>query len=97
MNHLVIFCHPNPASFNGSIADAVEAVSAAMGHDTHAAEDLYAIGFNPVLGKVEMDAPPHMRAQDVRQEQEFHLPGRPADLCLSRLVDRNARNTQGLS
>lgn len=70
MNHLIIFCHPNPASFNGSIADAVEALSAAMGHDT-SRRDLYAIGFNPVLGNVEMEAPPHMRAQDVKQEQEF--------------------------
>jgi NAD(P)H dehydrogenase (quinone) len=70
MNHLIIFCHPNPASFNGSIADAVEAVSAAMGHDT-CRRDLYGIGFNPVLGKVEIEAPAHMRAQDVRQEQEF--------------------------
>jgi len=70
MNHLIIFSHPNPASFNGSIADAVEAVSSAMGHDT-LRRDLYGMGFNPVLGRVELDAPAHMRAQDVRQEQEF--------------------------
>ena len=70
MNHLIIFSHPNPASFNGSIADAVEAVSSAMGHDTRR-RDLYGMGFNPVLGRVELDAPAHMRAQDVRQEQEF--------------------------
>lgn len=70
MNHLIIFSHPNPSSFNGSIADAVEAVSSAMGHDT-LRRDLYGMGFNPVLGRVELDAPAHMRAQDVRQEQEF--------------------------
>lgn len=70
MNHLIVYSHPNPVSFNGSIADAVEAVSAAMGHDT-LRRDLYGMGFNPVLGRVEIDAPPHMRAQDVRQEQEF--------------------------
>lgn len=70
MNHLIIFCHPNPTSFNAAIADSVEAVSSAMGHDI-LRRDLYGIGFNPVLGRVELEAPPHMRAQDVRQEQEF--------------------------
>lgn len=70
MNHLVIFCHPSPTSFNAAIADSVEAVSAAMGHDIRR-RDLYGIGFNPVLTRVELEAPQHMRAQDVRQEQEF--------------------------
>lgn len=70
MNHLIIFCHPNPTSFNAAIADSVEAVSAAMGHDIRR-RDLYGIGFNPVLTRVELEAPPRMRAQDVRQEQEF--------------------------
>jgi NAD(P)H dehydrogenase (quinone) len=70
MNHLVIFCHPSAASFNRAIADSVQAVSAALGHDT-CCRDLYGIAFNPVLCKRDMDEPAGTAPQDVRQEQEF--------------------------
>lgn len=70
MNHLVIFCHPSPASFNRAVADSVEAVSGALGHDT-CCRDLYEISFNPVLSKAELDDAAVMIPPDVRQEQEF--------------------------
>ncbi len=70
MNHLVIFCHPSPASFNRAVADSVEAVSGALGHDT-CCRDLYEISFNPVLSKAELDDATVMIPPDVRQEQEF--------------------------
>lgn len=70
MNHLVIFCHPSAASFNRAIADSVQAVSEALGHDT-SCRDLYGIAFNPVLCKRDMDDPAGTVPQDVRQEQEF--------------------------
>ena len=73
MNHLVITCHPRPSSFTRAIADTVEAVSEALGHETKS-RDLYALGFEPVLRATDLDAltagnlPP-----DVRHEQEFLL------------------------
>jgi NAD(P)H dehydrogenase (quinone) len=70
MNHLVILCHPNPASFNRAIADSVEAVSGALGHDT-CCRDLYGIAFNPILSRADMDSAVEAVPQDVRQEQEF--------------------------
>lgn len=70
MNHLVIFCHPSPASFNRAIADSVEAVSGALGHDT-CCRDLYAIAFNPVLSRADLDGAAKMVPPDIRQEQEF--------------------------
>ena len=70
MNHLIIFCHPSATSFNRAIADSVQAISEALGHDT-CCRDLYGIAFNPVLSKRDMDSPAKMAPQDVRQEQEF--------------------------
>jgi NAD(P)H dehydrogenase (quinone) len=70
MNHLVILCHPNPASFNRAIADSVEAVSGALGHDTRC-RDLYGIAFNPILSRADLDSAVEAVPQDVRQEQEF--------------------------
>jgi len=70
MNHLIIYCHPNSTSFNRAIADALEAVSKALGHDT-ATRDLYEIGFNPVLNCSDLCAPPECQGREVIQEQEF--------------------------
>ncbi|NCD25161.1 MAG: flavodoxin family protein [Deltaproteobacteria bacterium] len=71
MNHLVITCHPRTSSFTRAIADTVEAVSVALGHDTRR-RDLYALDFEAVLRATDLDAlatgsvPP-----DIRLEQEF--------------------------
>ena len=70
MNHLVIFCHPSTTSFNRAIADSVEAVSGALGHDT-CCRDLYGMAFNPVLGKTDLEWGTGSVPQDIRQEQEF--------------------------
>lgn len=70
MNHLIILCHPSNASFNHAIADSVEAVSGALGHDTRC-RDLYGIAFNPILSRKDLDCTVETAPQDVRQEQEF--------------------------
>jgi len=70
MNHLVIFCHPSPASFNRAISDSVQAVSGALGHDT-CCRDLYGIDFNPVLSRADLVGGAEMVSPDIRQEQEF--------------------------
>lgn len=71
MNHLVITCHPRSSSFVRAIADTVEAVSEALGHDTRC-RDLYALGFEPVLRATGLDAlAAGTVPQDILHEQEF--------------------------
>ena len=49
MNVLIVYAHPEPRSFNGAMRDlAVETLNGA-GHRV-VVSDLYALGFNPVLG-----------------------------------------------
>ncbi len=48
MKALVVYCHPNPKSFNAAVRDKVVDALAAGGHETRLV-DLYADGFNPVM------------------------------------------------
>ncbi|MCT4542113.1 MAG: NAD(P)H-dependent oxidoreductase [Vallitalea sp.] len=48
MNHLIIYAHPNPNSFNKAIADTIENVSNSKGIATKFI-DLYGEDFHPVL------------------------------------------------
>jgi NAD(P)H dehydrogenase (quinone) len=59
MNHLVVFSHPNPRSFNRAILDAYTAALQERGREVRV-RDLYALGFDPVLSL----------APEVRAEQE---------------------------
>lgn len=52
MRVLVVHCHPVPESFGAALRDAVLATLAAGGHETRLV-DLYAIGFDPVMGAEE--------------------------------------------
>jgi NAD(P)H dehydrogenase (quinone) len=52
MRVLVIYCHPNPESFTAAIRETALASLAAKGHETRLI-DLYAMDFNPVLGREE--------------------------------------------
>lgn len=49
MHALIIFCHPEPQSFNGALADIAEQTLRAQGHSVERA-DLYSQGFDPVEG-----------------------------------------------
>jgi len=48
MKHAVILAHPNPASFNGRVAQAYAEALGACG-ETVLVRDLYALGFDPLL------------------------------------------------
>jgi len=48
MNHLIIYAHPDPKSFNHAILDALVDALNAQGHQVRV-RDLYAIQFNPFL------------------------------------------------
>ena len=66
--HAVILCHPDPTSFNHSIAEAYCAVVRASGQEV-ILRDLYAPGFDPVLKAAERPtAADFVLSPDVRQE-----------------------------
>jgi NAD(P)H dehydrogenase (quinone) len=52
MRILIIYCHPCPDSFTAAVRDAAAAALAAGGHELRVS-DLYAEGFNPVMGQAE--------------------------------------------
>ncbi len=70
MRHLVILAHPNPASFNGSVARAYAEAVRALGHEAEL-RDLYAIGFDPCLKASELPwAPGFAPGADVVAERQ---------------------------
>jgi NAD(P)H dehydrogenase (quinone) len=70
MNVLVVFAHPEPASFSAALKNAGVAALAAAGHAV-TVSDLYAMGWDPALGPREFE---HGRADadflDLSREQE---------------------------
>ena len=66
MKHLIVYTHPNPGSFNHGIKETVGAELKAL-NQPFEERDLYAMGFNPVLGQEELGAEP---PEDVRREQD---------------------------
>jgi len=66
MNHLVVYAHPNPNSFNHAILETVVATLQEKGHEVFV-RDLYSIGLDPVLtfdGKGEVSS-------EVKAEQDY--------------------------
>lgn len=55
MRILIVYAHPNPASFCHALLRTVEAALRAGGHELRV-KDLYAEGFNPVLTAAELGA-----------------------------------------
>ncbi len=49
MNCLIVYAHPEPASFNGALKDAAVRELERMGHSV-VVSDLYRMGWNPALG-----------------------------------------------
>ena len=69
--HVVILCHPDPASFNHSVADAYASAVLASGQQV-LMRDLYALGFDPVLkGSERPTAPDFKVSADVQSELEL--------------------------
>ena len=52
MRVLVVYCHPDPESFCAAVRDTVVAAQEAAGHEVRLV-DLYAEGFDPVMGRAE--------------------------------------------
>jgi NAD(P)H dehydrogenase (quinone) len=56
MKHALIVAHPNPDSFNLTMAHAYETAAKALGHEV-VVRDLYRLGFDPRLGQAEIPKP----------------------------------------
>ncbi len=70
MKHAIIVAHPNPSSFNLSVARAYEAAVRAGGH-TVVLRDLYAMGFDPRLHADEIPGNRNFAPrEDVRAERD---------------------------
>lgn len=70
MKHLIVYCHPNPASFNHAVLEKIEAVFD-NGQNEIRVRDLYAENFDPVLkGEDFVLLQQGQVADDVRTEQE---------------------------
>ena len=70
MNHLVIYAHPNPASFNHAVLEAYTRELRKAGHEVRV-RDLYTTGFYPVILQSDYElinrgTPP----DDIRKEQD---------------------------
>ncbi len=73
MNHLIIYSHPNPKSFNRAIADTFVDALESQGHKTRV-RDLYAMNFDPVLKPQDFELMEKgLVSDDVKKEQDFVL------------------------
>lgn len=71
MKHLIVYCHPNPDSFNNAIVETFTEALKQQGNEV-VIRDLYKMGFDPVLKGSDFDAlregnPP----DDIKIEQEL--------------------------
>ncbi|RQO75094.1 NAD(P)H dehydrogenase [Pedobacter sp. KBW06] len=73
MKHLIIYCHPNPASLNHAIKESVNQYAQAAGQETRI-RDVYALNFNPVLTPEDLlSFKSGTVPEDIRVEQEHFL------------------------
>lgn len=57
MNVLIVYAHPEPKSFNGAMKDLAVETLTSLGHSV-VVSDLYAMGFNPVAGRNDIEGDP---------------------------------------
>lgn len=68
MQVLLVYAHPEPASFNGALRDTAVATLTAAGH-TVTVSDLYAQGFDPVAGPADVTVRSNPQAFNLGLEQ----------------------------
>jgi len=72
MNYLIVYAHPNPESFNHAILERCEAALKDADH-TCEVRDLYALKFNPALGRKELDLLLEKKAPKEIIEEQQHI------------------------
>lgn len=71
MNHLIIYSHPNPASFNHAILETTVQTLEAQGHNV-VVRDLYQLNFDPVLkGDDFVSFQSGQTPPDIKKEQQY--------------------------
>ena len=71
LNHLIVYCNPDPKSLSAAYKDAVVELTELSGHNA-TVRDLYQIGFKPVLEQMDFDALKRGQVpEDVKVEQEY--------------------------
>ena len=70
MKHLIIYCHPNPKSFNHAVLEAYKGLLEGKGGEVRV-RDLYGAGFDPVLKAEDFTAFSRGNVpEDIKAEQE---------------------------
>lgn len=72
MRVLIVYAHPNPASFCHALLRRVESALREAGHEVRV-KDLYAEGFNPVLSAAELGALNDGRVPEIIAHEQAHL------------------------
>lgn len=72
MNHLILYAHPNPNSFNHAILETVQSELAHQGHEVRV-RDLYQLKFNPVLSGDDFVAFQQNRLPADIEEEQQHI------------------------
>lgn len=71
LNHLIVYCNPNPKSLSAAYRDAIVQWTELTGNNVNV-RDLYQIGFNPVLEMSDFDAQKRGQIpEDVKVEQDY--------------------------
>lgn len=71
INHLIIYCNPNPKSLSAAYRDAVIELTEMSGNAVNV-RDLYNIGFRPVLEQADFDAIKHGQiSAEIKVEQDY--------------------------
>ena len=71
MNYVIIYAHPNTASFNHAILETISEELKKSNKDLNV-RDLYKIGFNPVLSAEDLAAMQHgVVPHDIKTEQDY--------------------------
>ena len=71
MNYLIVYAHPNTASFNHAILETIAEELEKSNKDLNV-RDLYKIGFNPVLSAEDLAAMQHgVVPHDIKTEQDY--------------------------
>jgi len=71
MNHLILFAHPNPESFGGTLCEKLRAFSESKGNKV-VVRNLYAISFDPVLSAKDLSSLAQAKVPaDIAQEHAY--------------------------
>lgn len=71
INHLIIYCNPDPKSLSAAYRDCVMELTEMAYHPVNV-RDLYNTGFHPVLEKSDFDAAKHGQIpEEVKVEQDY--------------------------